>query len=49
VSREWVDEVQQEFRAAEADPMSVMVTPLVLEVIAGRPQPGARLPLPIRG
>jgi hypothetical protein len=36
VSREWVDRVQEEFRAMEADPMSVMVTPLVLEVIAER-------------
>jgi hypothetical protein len=36
VSPEWVAELQSELRAAEADPMSVMVTPLVLEVIAER-------------
>lgn len=36
VSKEWVAEVVSELRAAEADPASVMVTPLVLEVIAER-------------
>ena len=36
VSPAWVAELQRELRAAEADPMSVMVTPLVLEVIAER-------------
>ena len=36
VSPEWVVELQSELRAAEADPMSVMVTPLVIEVIAER-------------
>jgi SAM-dependent methyltransferase len=36
-SRQWADEVQEEFRAMTADPASVMVTPLVLEVIAERP------------
>jgi len=37
VSAEWVLELQRELRMAEADPMSVMITPLVLEVIAERP------------
>lgn len=36
VSREWADSVVEELRLAEADPESVMVTPLVLEVIAER-------------
>jgi hypothetical protein len=36
VSAEWVLELQRELRTAEADPMSVMITPLVLEVIAER-------------
>jgi SAM-dependent methyltransferase len=36
VSGEWAAEVVDELRAAEADAMSVMVTPLVLEVIAER-------------
>lgn len=36
VSPEWAAEVVAELRAAEADPASVMVTPLVLEVIAER-------------
>jgi SAM-dependent methyltransferase len=37
VSAEWVDAVRAELRAAEQDPASVMVTPLMLEVIAERP------------
>ena len=36
VTAAWVAELQSELREAEADPMSVMVTPLVLEVIAER-------------
>ncbi|MFI5209815.1 MAG: methyltransferase, partial [Gemmatimonadales bacterium] len=36
VTPAWVAELQSELREAEADPMSVMVTPLVLEVIAER-------------
>jgi SAM-dependent methyltransferase len=32
--RAWADRVSAEFRAAEADPNTVMVTPMVLEVIA---------------
>jgi SAM-dependent methyltransferase len=34
VDRAWVERVRDEFRAAEADPRSLMITPLVLEVIA---------------
>jgi SAM-dependent methyltransferase len=37
VSEEWAAGVREELEEAEADPMSVMVTPLVLEVIAERP------------
>jgi SAM-dependent methyltransferase len=36
VSKEWVADVERELHEAEADPSSVMVTPLVLEVIAER-------------
>jgi len=36
VSPEWVEAVGQELRTAEADPASIMLTPLVLEVIAER-------------
>lgn len=36
VSSEWVEEVGRELQAAEADPASVMITPMVLEVIARR-------------
>jgi SAM-dependent methyltransferase len=36
VSAEWVSTVIRELEAAEADPDSVMVTPMVLEVIADR-------------
>jgi SAM-dependent methyltransferase len=36
--RTWADRVRREFRAAEADPRTLMVTPLVLEVIAERPR-----------
>jgi len=34
VDRDWVERVRQEFRAAETDPRTVMITPLVLEIIA---------------
>jgi SAM-dependent methyltransferase len=37
VPAEWVDLVTGELAAAEADPDSLMVTPMVLEVIADRP------------
>ena len=37
VSAQWVDTVIRELEAAEADPHSLMVTPMVLEVIADRP------------
>lgn len=33
VDRAWADQIQSEFRALEANPASVMVTPMVLEVI----------------
>jgi SAM-dependent methyltransferase len=36
VSEEWVEQVLSELKAAETDPSSLMVTPLVLEVIAER-------------
>jgi len=36
VSAEWVEEVGQELLAAERDPASLMVTPMVLEVVARR-------------
>ena len=36
VDRAWVDSVQKEFRAAEADPTTLMITPMVLEIIAER-------------
>ncbi|HEY2955168.1 MAG TPA: methyltransferase domain-containing protein [Candidatus Eisenbacteria bacterium] len=34
VERAWADSVLRELRAAEADPASLMITPLVLEVVA---------------
>jgi SAM-dependent methyltransferase len=37
VDATWADRVRREFRAAAADPRTLMVTPLVLEVIAERP------------
>jgi SAM-dependent methyltransferase len=37
VSHEWGEAVLQELHEAEADPASLMITPLVLEVIAERP------------
>jgi hypothetical protein len=33
---EWADSVRAELRAAEADPASYMITPLVLEIVARR-------------
>jgi SAM-dependent methyltransferase len=36
VSPTWADEVVKEFAAAEADPNTVMTTPLVMEIIAER-------------
>jgi SAM-dependent methyltransferase len=38
VSREWGETVLQELKEAEADPVSLMITPMVLEVIAERPR-----------
>lgn len=37
VSAAWGDSVLRELQEAEADPMSLMITPMVLEVIAERP------------
>lgn len=36
VDAEWVESVLREFKEAEADPDSVMITPMVLEIIAER-------------
>jgi SAM-dependent methyltransferase len=36
VSKEWADEVLQELEEAERDPTTVMVTPMVLEIVASR-------------
>jgi SAM-dependent methyltransferase len=36
VTREWVDGVMAELRDAEADPETIMITPMVLEIIARR-------------
>jgi SAM-dependent methyltransferase len=36
VDAAWATRVRQEFRAAEADPRTVMITPMVLEIIAER-------------
>jgi SAM-dependent methyltransferase len=36
VDRAWVDTLRREFAAAEADPSSLLVTPMVLEIIAER-------------
>jgi ubiquinone/menaquinone biosynthesis C-methylase UbiE len=36
VSQEWADEVRGELREAERDPVTVMITPMVLEIIAQR-------------
>jgi ubiquinone/menaquinone biosynthesis C-methylase UbiE len=40
----WADEVRREFHAAEADPITAMVTPMVLEVIAERERRSSRAP-----
>ena len=44
VSAEWAQQVAQELAAAESDPASLMVTPMVLEVIAERSQVGGFQP-----
>lgn len=36
VAAEWAEEVVREFAAAEADPSTIMTTPLVMEIIAER-------------
>ena len=36
VSQDWANRVLAELAAAEADPSSVFVTPLVLEIVAER-------------
>ncbi|MEM9495162.1 MAG: methyltransferase domain-containing protein [Pseudomonadota bacterium] len=36
VTQEWADDVVSAFRAAEADPNTIMTTPLVMEIIAER-------------
>jgi len=37
VERAWAESVRSELRAAEADPASYMITPLVVEIIARKP------------
>ena len=37
VERAWAESVHAELRAAEADPASYMITPLVVEIIARKP------------
>jgi SAM-dependent methyltransferase len=37
VDQAWADRVRREFRAAAADPRTLMLSPLALEIIAGRP------------
>lgn len=34
VTKDWAEEVEREFKAAEADPETIMTTPLVMEIIA---------------
>jgi len=36
VDKAWVDSVRREFREAEADPTTMMITPMVLEILAER-------------
>ena len=36
VTQAWADEVLAELAAAEADPASLFITPLVLEIVAER-------------
>jgi SAM-dependent methyltransferase len=36
VDAEWVDSVRRKFLEAQADPMTIMITPMVLEIIAER-------------
>jgi len=36
VDSAWVEEVRREFREAESDPMTLLNTPLFLEIIARR-------------
>ena len=36
VDAAWADSVRREFRLAEADPLTLMITPMVLEIIAER-------------
>lgn len=45
VNAEWIEEVVRELEAAEADPGSLMVTPMVLEIIARREPAGDHAPL----
>jgi SAM-dependent methyltransferase len=40
---EWAKSVRTEFRAATADPRSLMITPMVLEIIADRSPAGGQL------
>jgi len=36
VSAEWAQNVRAEFKQAESDPASIIITPMVLEIIAKR-------------
>lgn len=36
VDASWVEDVRREFQAAEADPSTIMLTPMVLEIVAER-------------
>ena len=40
VTPEWADSVRREWAAAEADPTTLLTTPLVLQIIAEKPAPG---------
>ena len=41
VDAAWLEAVREEFKAAEADPNTLMITPMVLEIIAERQQQSA--------
>ena len=36
VTSDWTDAVRREFREAESDPMTLLITPMFLEIIARR-------------
>jgi len=42
ITPEWADSVRREWAAAEADPATILTTPLVLQIVAEKLAPGGR-------